>query len=281
LDYDEPVDYDVAEHYDAGAELMHQVISYAPSYRDIRNLATYQIARRAQQTLQKVWEYGGPLVLGPGESRLITATLSDPCDTATAPVAATDYTVSAGALASVPTLEHVYAQNVGIRFIAGAGGATVLGVTSNGPQLRARPYPQLSAEVVQNAVDASASILRTKGPSAIGISGRREINRSFAIAVCDAAVQYSMVNRPVVEMPVTNIDGNHLREQLLIDVSDRVSIVSEQLGMSSGGDFWVEQIRHQRQPGMLVTTFTCERVESVSGGGRWDEGLWDVMRFGT
>jgi hypothetical protein len=280
--YDAPIAYDEHVFYGAGAQLMHQMIpSYAPSFRDIRNQATYQISRRVQQTLQKVWEYGTPLVLTAGESRLITAPLSDPCTNATAPVAATDYTVAAGSLASLPTLENVNATSVGIRFVAGAGGATLNGVTSNGPQLRAQPWTTLSSETVTNDVDATASIAKTKGVRNLDIAGRREVNRSYALAVANAATTYHQVNRPVVQMPFENIDGAHLQAQLTAAVSTRITIISEFLGMLSGADFWIEQIAHQRQPGKLVTTLTCERVESAVGAGRWDEGLWDVAMWGS
>jgi hypothetical protein len=278
--YDDPIDYDAHVAYDAGSELQHGTLSYAPSFRDVRNQATYDIVRRVQQSLQKVWEYGTGLVLGASESKLITVTLSDPCTGALAPVLATDYSVSAGSLASTPTLESVNAQRIGIRFVANAGGATILGVTSNGPQLRAQPWTQVSAETVTNNVDASASITKTKGIRSLAISGRREINAAFALAVANAAVNYYQINRPVVEMPLENIDGIHLQAQLTTEVSDRITIISEHLGMLSGAEFWVEQIRHRREPGKLVTTLVCERVAEATGGGRWDGAVWDGSLWG-
>jgi hypothetical protein len=279
--YDDPIDYDARVAYDAGSELKHGTLSYAPSFRDVRNQATYDIVRRVQQSLQKVWEYGTSLILGASESKLITITLSDPCTGALAPVLATDYSVSAGSLASTPTLESVNAQRLGIRFVAGAGGATILGVTSNGPQLRAQPWTQVSAETVTNNVDASASITKTKGIRSLAISGRREINAAFALTVANAAVNYYQINRPVVEMPFENIDGIHLQAQLTTEVSDRITIISEHLGMLSGAEFWVEQIQHRREPGKLVATLVCERVASAAGGGRWDEGVWDAALWGA
>lgn len=281
LPYDQPVEYDAHLFYDAGAQLMHGVLSYAPSFRDIRNQATYPIARRVRQSLQKVWEYGESLILTAGESRLITVSLSDPCSDSVAPSSGTDYTVSAGSLASTPALENVNAQSIGVRFVAGGSGATVLGVTSNGPQLRARPWTQVSSETIKNSVDASGSIARTKGVRSLQIGGRREVNRAYAETVCDAAVTYYQVNRPVVELPFENIDGKHLAAQMAVEISDRVTIISEQLGMLDGAEFWVEQIRHQRQPGRLVTTLVCSRVDAVAGAGRWDEGLWDAALWGS
>jgi hypothetical protein len=270
--YDDAIPYDAHVFYDGSFQLLHGIVDYVPGYKAIYNQATATIRRRAQQTLQKVWEYGTTLTLTAGESRLITVPLSDPCDTATAPASGTDYTVSAGSLASTPTLENVNAQSVGIRWIAGPGGATILGVTSNGPQLRARPYPVLSEERVTNSVDASASIAKLggspRGIRNVDLPARAEISRPMAIAICDAAVSYSMVPRPTVTVRIENIDGEHLRQQLTREVSDRIAIISEYLGLA--GDMWIEQIEQQRQPGKLVTTFVCERVLDETAAAIWD-----------
>lgn len=278
--YDANIAYDAPVFYDAGAQLTHGVLSYAPAFADVRNQAIYAVSRRAIQSLQKVWEYGQSLTLGASESRLITVVLSDPCTAAVAPTAGgatPDYTLASGALASVPTLEAVNAQRIGIRFIAGLAGAVVNGVTSNGPQLRARPWTEMSRETVTNSVDASSSIARTKGARVVQINGTSTINPAYAQAVCNAAVNYYKDHRPIVEMPFENIDSVHLAAQVTTEISDRVAIVSEQLGMTSGTELWVEQIRQQRQPAKLVTTLVCSRVDRRAGGGRWNEALWGAF----
>src|SRR5262249_47742634 len=94
--YDAAIAYDARVPYDAGAALTHGTLQYSPNFRDVKNQATYDIGRRVQQSLQKVWEYGVSLVLGPGESKLVTVPLSDPVTNATAPANGTDYTVAAG-----------------------------------------------------------------------------------------------------------------------------------------------------------------------------------------
>lgn len=279
IEYDADIDYDDPDIlYDAGAELMHSGVDYAPDYEQIWNEATVVIQHRELQSSQKVWEYGAPLVLSAGETRTITVTTSDPFQDQIAPASGTDYTVAAGSLASTPTLTNVYAQRMGVTFVAGAGGATVNGVTSNGPQIRAKPITVLYSDTVKNDVDASDSIAKyspQNRPRTLSIPARSALNKATALAVANAAVTQYKDQHPILRLVVFNIDGEHLRRQLISEISDQIAIISDPLGLFLGGEVYIEQIEHQRVPGALRTTFVCERLSAQPGGALWDDGIWD------
>lgn len=281
--YNDPIDYNAAVPYNGSSQLYHQGVQpYSAGFKDIYNDITCAVTRRSTQTLQAVWNYGTPLVLGPAESRLVEVKLSDPCSGAVAPVAATDYTVATGSLSTTPTLENVNAKTVGIRWIAGGGGATINGVTSNGPQLRAIPTIVVSQGTERQSLDSSASISKYGGVNGIAkplqVGALPEINSQTAIALCDSVVAFYQDPRATIEVTVTNIDALHLTYQLTLDISDRVSVVSAPLGLY--GDFWIEQVRHRREGMKLVTTYVCERVLDSIPGGIWDTDLWDSATWG-
>jgi hypothetical protein len=288
--YNDPIDYNAAIPYNGSSQLYHQGVQpYSAGFKDIYNQVTCAVTRRATQTLQKVWEYGQAVTLGPAESRLVEVRLSDPCSGALAPVNGTDYTVAAGALSTAPTLENVNAKRLGIRFVATGAGAVINGVTSNGPQLRAQPTTVISQGTERQSIDSSASIAKYGGVNAIPrplqVGALPEINSNTAIALCDAVAAFYQDPRATISVKVTNIDALHLTYQLTLDVSDRISVVSEPLGLY--GDFWIEQVQQQREGMKLVTTYVCERVLNVIAGGLWGAfdgdptaGRWDVDSFG-
>lgn len=271
--YDTPLDATEA------GDLLHAGATLEPARRDVRNKATYIIVERAEQSLQKVWEYNeGSLVLVANETRPITVPLSDPCLSATAPASGTDYTVVAGSLASVPTLSDVYAQSVTITFVAGASGATINGVTSNGPQLRARPVIEIRRETVTNSVDASESITkRGLRPIALDseLRARQEIPRASAIAACDAAV--TLYQRPpsIISVLLQNINYIHLLRQMTFEISDRIAVTSTPRGMVQT-EAWIEQINHERAPGLWRTTLVCSRATTSGEVGTWGGAVLDA-----
>jgi hypothetical protein len=113
---------------------------YTQNPDEIVKAVTQTVNVRTATSTQKIWEYGGPLVLTNNEVRDIEVTSSDPFKSAVTPLAATDYTVAAGSLASVSLLT-TSGQTIVSRWTAGASGATINGVTSNGPQVRAVSLP--------------------------------------------------------------------------------------------------------------------------------------------
>lgn len=258
--------------------LYFTAFQYEPGFANIVNRATISTRRRTTGALQTVWEYGAQLVLSANQTRTLIARPNDPFVNAVAPVAGTDYTVSAGS--ATVTLSYTSGVVAFLTVTAGAGGATLTGVTSTGLQLRAQPLTVVSETVVQNSVDASGSIARF-GERTLQVAAWPEIDPNQAESVCNAWVSRYQTQRPQVTITLRNADGDHLRQILERQVSDRITLTEANSGLSA--DVWIEQKRLTiaGAGGRVVTcTLGCEKVEEVLGS-TWDSGLWDAALWGN
>jgi hypothetical protein len=266
----------------AAGDLWFVGLSYDPGYKSIYNRATYATRRRTLGALAKVWEYGATLSLSANQSVTLIIRPSDgnPFQNAVTPVAATDYTVSAGSLSSV-TLSASSGLVAFLTIVAGAGGATVDGVTSTGIQVRAQPLTVLSETVAQNSVDASESIEKYSPipganlPRTLDVQGWPEIDPATAQAVCNAWVNRYKEERPQVSILIRNADGDHVRQIFERQVSDRVTLTDGNTGVSA--DAWVEtkEIRIHGAGGRVIECILgCELVDILSGA-VWDVSEWD------
>jgi hypothetical protein len=257
-------------------------LSYDPGFKNIYNRATYVTRRRALGSLGKVWEYGATLTLTANESVTLIIRPSDanPFQDAVTPVAATDYTVSAGSLSSV-TLSASSGLVAFLTLVAGASGATVNGVTSTGIQLRAKPLTVVSETVVQNGVDASASIAKYSPipggnvPRTLAVQGWPEIEPVGAQAVCNAWVNRYKEQHPQVSIAIRNADGDHVQQILERQVSDRITLTDANTGLAAA--VWIEtkQTTISGAGGRRIAcVLGCELVDVLTGA-IWDVSLWD------
>lgn len=258
-------------------------LSYDPGFKSIYNRATYSTRRRTLGSLTKVWEYGAnglTLTANQSVTFIIRPSDGNPFQDAVTPVAATDYTVSAGSLASV-TLSASSGLVAFLTLTAGAGGATVDGVTSSGIQLRAKPLTVVSETIVQNSVDASASIAKYSPipggnvPRTLNVQGWAEIDPVGAQAVCNAWVNRYKEQHPQVSIGIRNADGDHVRQILDRQVSDRITLTDANTGLAA--DVWVEtkQTRISGAGGRVIEcVLGCELVDVLTGA-IWDVSEWD------
>ena len=256
-------------------------LSYEPGYKNIYNRATFSTRRRSLGSLAKVWEYGASLVLTAGQSITLIVRPTDPFQNAVTPQSGTDYTVAAGSLSSV-TLSATSGLVAFLTIVAGGSGATVNGVTSTGIQLRAQPLTVISETVMQNNVDASASIAKfspipgANVPRTLNVQGWPEIEPSQAEAVCNAWVNRYKEQRPQVSILVRNADGEHVRQMLDLGVSDRITLTDANTGLSA--DVWIEtkSLSISGAGGRVVAcVLGCELIDTLSGA-IWDVSLWDA-----
>jgi hypothetical protein len=229
----------------------------------VQNVRATVNVRTATST-QKIWEYGTTLTLTGNEVRDLKVTASDPFKSAVTPVAATDYTVSAGSLSSVELLS-TSGQQATLRLTAGVGGATVIGVTSNGIQLRAVSLPVTSQVTVDSTIDTTASAARTSGEDPYTVPLWPEITPNQALDLVNSlALRYQRERRQIV-FRVVNINAAHMEAILNMRISDRVRFIHAHAGIQD--PYWVEQISHEIGPGGGLHTMTvgCERVFELIG----------------
>lgn len=255
-------------------------LTYDPGFKSIYNRATYSTVRRTLGALAKIWEYGTTLTLTANQSITLIVRPTDPFQNAVTPAAGTDYTVSAGSLSSV-TLSATSGLVAFLTLTAGASGATVVGVTSTGIQLRAQPLTVVSETAVENSVDASASIAKyspipgANVPRTLAVQGWPEIDVPSAQAVCNAWVNRYKEQHPQVSIRFRNVDGEHVRQMLERQVSDRVTLTEANTGIDA--DLWVETKELVISGGegrLLDCVLGCELVDVLTGA-IWDVSLWN------
>lgn len=196
---------------------------------------------RTPTVVQKVWEYGAPLVLTPNEVRDLEATSSDPFKGAVVPVDGTDYVVSVGSpLAGIALLETSGAK-VRVRLTAPPSGCTVIGVTSNGIQLRAVALPVTTTVAVRSTIDTDLAAARYRPRDrTLSIWGEIEPNQALDL-VNNFARRYQRT-RDQMTVQIVNLDAGHMYAILNMRVSDRVHIRHQRAAINS--TFYIESLAH-------------------------------------
>ena len=243
---------------DTGAEPLHsRPFKYDPGDKSIINVCTVTTKVRSAKGSAAVWSLGSGITLAADEVRKYPARQSDnaPFTAAIEPVSPTDYTVTAGSLASA-ILDRTSGASCTITLTAGASGATLSGL-----QLRAQTVSVDNATEMANTINTSAS-QTAYGAKTYTLPVRAEIPALDAQDFCNAVVQHYLAPRSMAVIALNNGEPERLAQILEREVSDLVTLVEAQTGIS--GDFWVERIEHQIGAGGAVhrCQFGCEQAGS-------------------
>lgn len=260
---------------DSGAEpKFSPPMTYQPNFRDVVNIATaIHKVRAAAGSLSVVWSLGQIATFTASQTRAFVARGSDIFTGAITPVAATDYTVSAGSITTV-SLDRTSGATVTITMTAGAGGATVTGL-----QLRAYLVAVSATTQVASSVDSTASIA-AYGRREKALSTLAEVPILTLQGLVDSLVDRYQQPRTTIEITVNNNNTNRLTQILGREISDRITVVEAQTGLSN--DFFIERIQHRiSAAGKLhIVQFGCEKAVASDAYALWDSGLWDTDDWG-
>jgi hypothetical protein len=260
--------------------LYFTTFAYDPGFKNIYNRVTYSTSRRALGAVSQVWNYGTSFTLASGQSRTLIARPNDPFLNAVAPLLGTDYTVSGGSV--TVTLSSSSGLVAYIVVTATSGAPTVSGVTTPGLQLRAQPLTQASQTIIENNLDASASIAKFSPipgraiPNTLALNAWPEIDPSMAEGVCNAWVGRYMTPHPAVTITLRNADQAHVDQIVARMPSDRITLIESNTGMEA--DVWINSLtlKISGAAGRTVElVLGCEKVTDV-GGAVWDLSVWDA-----
>jgi hypothetical protein len=235
---------------------------------------------RTPTAVQKVWEYGGPLVLASSQVLDVQATASDPFRDAITPRDGTDYQITAGLPLVGIALLSTSGQAVTIRLTAPVGGCTVTGVTSTGIQVRATSLPVASSQTVTSTLNSALATARQGSPNnplVLDCWPELEANQTLDL-VNSMALRYQRERRQIT-FSLVNADAIHQYAMFNIRPSDRVQFVHEHAQLNA--DFWVETVDYAvTLGGLMRVTLGCEQVFDLRGG-RFDDALFDIDTFGV
>lgn len=254
-----------------------QPMTYDTGWRDICNTIITSVGQRDQQALDVVWQSGTPVAIPASTSVTVIAQASDPFINAVTPVAGTDFTLLTGT--ATASLSRTSGQSATITLTDSGSGSIVTGL-----QLRANPVTV--SRTVQVSVTDSASVTAygVRGlPSDIDPSGGTVED---VVAVATTYVTRYAQRKPIVTIPVSNLNDKRLTQQLARDLSDRVRITDTETGLNA--DFFIEQISHQTSGSgrVLTTTLGCEKADATSPSNLFvfddaTNGKFNTGKFGT
>jgi hypothetical protein len=251
---------------------------YRSNPDEVVSEAFAQINTRTLQAVGKIWEFGTSLTLSSGETRDIYVTASDPFKNAVTPLSGTDYTVTAGSLTSVSLLT-TSGETIVLRLVAGGAGATVIGVTSNGIQVRAASLPVTATQRVVSNVDTSLTETRSN-PQQRALSMWPEVEYNATQDIVDALVRRYQRERPQMVIQMQNMDAIHMQAMLSLRVSDKIQISHRHAGIAD--PYWIETLQYIVAPGNGFVTLVlgCERVYDLVGS-RYGFAVYDSGIYGT
>lgn len=220
----------------AAEPVMLPGFSYDESWKNVVNSASAAVDVRAAGDLGVVWSSTGTVTLTDGETKLITATGTDPFFGAIAPDPTLDMTVASGTVSAALTRDS-------------GGSTTILLTASGGPatvtsmQLRAIPVPvqatvQVSASDTQSIADYGPRGYPTQMPWA----GPGDADAILRTIVAQRAQPLTILTVSFQVGGSRSVDLTRAAAILALDLSDRVTVIEPETQTS--GDFFIESISH-------------------------------------
>lgn len=244
-------------------------LSYDPRWDDIVNRVTVTTTQRVLAASSSVvWKLGTALTVP--DIRLIWVRPTDPFQNAIVPVLGTDYTVTGGTV--FVGLGWQSGRSVSLTILATSGSPTV-----NDLQVRAYPFT-----VVGETDYEATTIASDEEEKTLKINAWPMLDPNQAAAIADSYLTRYEESRPIIEVTFQNIDGAAMEKILYLQISDRVEITNQHLGLVSL-PCYVERIKHvMTTGGKHEVTLSCEPVTVVGSlGDAWDSAVWDASVWGV
>ena len=213
--------------------VMGRPFVYDEAWRNIVNTAATSIDVRTLGALQVIWTSDTTIDIADGETKLVTAAVSEPFSGAVAPVAGTDYVLTSGTVETSLLRTSGSAATIVLKAVGGAAKVSTL-------QLRAQPL----------AVAYTVQISETDTAS-VGEFGARNFpgdlpwcNPYDAEAVLETVVALRADPLPILSTRFM-VGKNTTKAGLLLprDLSDRVRVKQSETVLDH--DFYIETIRHE------------------------------------
>lgn len=240
---------------DTGTEPCYSApVSYDQGWRDVYNVINFSVDERDPALLPTdIWTSDRSYSVTSGQSYSVVFSTSDPFTMAVTPEDGIDYITRAGT--PIVSLSRTAGKSATITITASGGDVVI-------DTLKVRGVPIQAARTVQ---------IQQESPTSINRYGRKTFPDNVKLAsledaraLADIVLSYRQERLPTFSLTMIGDRDERLDQCFGRDLSDRVTIISSELGMTR--DFFIEQISHQIPLGGLYhrTTFGCEATSAPS-----------------
>lgn len=222
---------------------------YDAGWREVVNTATCDVTERTVASeLTEV--YADTLIrnIAVGDTLTVNAKLSAVAVDAVTPVAGTDFTLLSGSVNVV--LSRTSGQSIDVSITA-TSAAQLVG-------LRIRAYQLNTAGTVRVTATDTSSVT-TNGVRSLSYDAPW-LGANDAVGVLQQLVAQHAERLPAVHITLVGANAARLTQQFARDLSDRITVVEPQTGLDA--DFHIEQIKHEIDTAIHLTTFGCEKAPS-------------------
>ena len=243
----------------AAEPLISFPFSYNDGLKDVINTASMVRNLRSAAATGTLWSLGETLTLGANETwqKRIVQSQRIPFQAAIPPTSgAGDYTVSAGALASNPTLDRTSGSSCLLTLVAGPAGATITGLRVRGDSV------PIDAEV--EVADTLAAVgTDPERPPPPDFNVLPEVAVDGAQQLMNGLVSVRKDPRPTATFAViAGRDAAAMTAALAREIGDRIRLVEPESGVDINA--YVEQVAHQiSAPARHLTVFGVEKATTA------------------
>lgn len=241
---------------DTGTEpLFSPPLVYDAGWRDIVNSVTLSVQERQEAPMRElVWESTALVSVASGETKEVFVETSDPFNNARKPMEGIDYELLFGTVEV--SLSRNSGQSTTIQ-VKGVGGAAQI------RNLKLFANPITAASTVQIMAQDTTSIAQYGVKSYSDATDLPWAGKNDAEAIAALVLAQRGERLPIVSVRMTGDDSDRLTSMLGRDLSDRITIVDSETGLSR--DFYIEQIEHTISEAGLrhETVFGCEALPLV------------------
>lgn len=254
---------------------------YKHGWRDIVNAATFEVGtRQPDPDYSAIWSTDSPIVLENGATLELDVSSSEPFMDAQDIVTDTD-AIWNTAIPVTFALSRRSGQSLKLSMTAAGGTAFITFL-----QVRARAIPVVQTTKVS-----------VRDPASITTHGEKSfpgeapwVNANDAYALASTIVYRYAHRRPIIQMRVTSEDPDHFGEVVGRTVSDRITVINGDMGLSS--DFFVERVAQtirrmwSDKPPIHSTVLGCEKEPTAvptnpftfdKAGAGFDDGIFSPL----
>lgn len=227
-------------------------LNYDHGWKDIVNTIRIEVTERSVKEIDSIWSSDSTYAIADGQTIQIEVSTSDPFINAVTPtLAEEDFTVASGVVSVTMSVDGGASAVLSVKAVGGPAVLTSI-------RIRGNPISSARTRVANLTEAASQSAYGKRSPDDLDATW---LTYEDALAVAATMLAHRAQRLPIVSIRLTGGNDTIMTQQLIRDLSDRVTIVDAETGLNAG--FYIERIEHSITGAgsqMHETVFACEKA---------------------